>query len=306
MPNGGKILLKARPTPVQLADRIASPTPEGLELYIATEDLLLDPAYLADRIQSARPAPSFTFIVEGPIRSLDGAYFDVTQNTEANREVIRRLVNLGTKIGSPVAVIHAIAVRQVIAELHQSDHPLVLQMALPLLKYYASLCIEAGITPTIENVPPICMMREGSPAYSLLGVSYEDMSYLCNHTGGLQVTLDISHAQLYVNATQTDPTTVAPSFASIVELYRHPAAVCDWREYVRALDGLLCNAHISNARGVTGEGLACCDGDLDLADVARTLAKSCRFLVTETIEPDADRAVRMREVQQCLIKALAA
>ena len=34
MPSGCKILLKARPTPEQLADRLREPLPDGLELYL--------------------------------------------------------------------------------------------------------------------------------------------------------------------------------------------------------------------------------------------------------------------------------
>jgi hypothetical protein len=33
------ILLKARPTPTQLADRLRKPVPDGLELYLDTADL---------------------------------------------------------------------------------------------------------------------------------------------------------------------------------------------------------------------------------------------------------------------------
>ena len=37
-----RILLKARPTPAQLRDRLAAPRPEGLELYLDARDLAPD------------------------------------------------------------------------------------------------------------------------------------------------------------------------------------------------------------------------------------------------------------------------
>ena len=36
---GAKILLKARPTPAQLRDRLAAPRPDRLELYLDARDI---------------------------------------------------------------------------------------------------------------------------------------------------------------------------------------------------------------------------------------------------------------------------
>jgi sugar phosphate isomerase/epimerase len=305
MRNGTKILLKCRPTASQLADRTAEPVPDGLELYLATEDLEDDLDGLSSRINLAIPDSNFPIIVEGPLRSLDGSFFDLTNNTGANQEVLDRLVTLGQRLGSPVAVIHAIAVRDNISELTTLEPNAILSAALPLLRHYTAICSEAGIIPTIENVPPVCMMREGSPLFSALGVSPEDLVWLCDSVPGLRVTLDISHAQLYINAV-AGASPRLEHLATISSIWRLRRQLADWSGYVDALEGLICNAHLSNARGIVGEGLSCYDGDLDLAVVGRKLAESCQYLVTETIEPDADHAVRMREVQQCLIQALAA
>ncbi|HET8627523.1 MAG TPA: hypothetical protein VFL91_08895, partial [Thermomicrobiales bacterium] len=105
-----RILLKARPTPAQLADRLAAPRPDGLELYLDARDLA--PADWLPRLRAtmaaAPPAGDFTYVVEGPIRSLDGAFFDVTRESAADREALARLVAFGAAIGASAAVIHLI------------------------------------------------------------------------------------------------------------------------------------------------------------------------------------------------------
>ena len=41
-----------------------------------------------------------------------------------------------------------------------------LDRALPLLARYVALCRGAGLTPTIEHIPPIAQMREGAAVFS--------------------------------------------------------------------------------------------------------------------------------------------
>ncbi|MGN6812242.1 MAG: hypothetical protein ACTHMP_15340, partial [Thermomicrobiales bacterium] len=77
-----RILLKARPTPAQLRDRLAAPRPDGLELYLDARDIAPDDwlPRLRAIMAAAPPATAdFTYIVEGPLRSLDGDFFDVTR-----------------------------------------------------------------------------------------------------------------------------------------------------------------------------------------------------------------------------------
>jgi hypothetical protein len=290
----------------QLADRVAEPVPDGIELYLAAEDLLSDQVALADLINAIKPDPGFQIVVEGPLRSLDGLFFDVTRNNEANREVVRRLVTLGRRVGARSALIHAIAVRDQVDDLRHSDRRQALQAALPLIGYFASVCADAGLKPTIENVPPVCMMREGQTNFSLIGVEPSDLLFLCGQIPDLGVTVDVSHVQLYINATHTLPEAVDIKIKPLVQIWNSLRTVDDWKEYVDEMDGHIHGAHLSNARGVTGEGLPCYDGELDLAKVGRYLAGKTSFLVTETIEPDPDHSIYMREVQRCLKQALAA
>src|SRR5687768_8011396 len=92
-----RVLLKARPTPEQLADRIADPMPDGLELYLDVADISYPDWHstLVRRIAALDVPDDFVWIVEGPLRSLDGDFFDVSRPTEANFEVLRRLIGFG-------------------------------------------------------------------------------------------------------------------------------------------------------------------------------------------------------------------
>jgi hypothetical protein len=107
------ILLKARPTPAQLRDRLAAPRPDGLELYLDARDLAPSdwlPRLRAIMAQTPRAGEGdFAWIVEGPIRSLDGEFFDVTRGARADEEAIERLARFGADLGATVAVIHLIA-----------------------------------------------------------------------------------------------------------------------------------------------------------------------------------------------------
>ena len=89
-----KVLLKARPTSAQLADRLRDPVPDGLELYLDTADLDSEDAMdgVVARLDDCDPPEGFTLLVEGPIRSLDGEFFDLSRDSEADRELLRRII----------------------------------------------------------------------------------------------------------------------------------------------------------------------------------------------------------------------
>ncbi|HEX5501086.1 MAG TPA: hypothetical protein VFW96_00605, partial [Thermomicrobiales bacterium] len=294
-----RILLKARPTPAQLADRLAAPRPDGLELYLDARDLA--PADWLPRLlaimAAAPPAGDFAYVVEGPIRSLDGAFFDVTRESDADREALARLAAFGAAIGASAAVIHLIGPTPDLADLAPAAHEAALARALPLLEYYVALCREHGLTPTIENIPPVAQMREGAAVYSSLGVEPGDLARCCAALPGLGVTFDTSHAGLYLEAVAADPAGVAPALRPVVARYAPCATARTLDDYLDAIAPWLVNVHISNAAGLRGEGLPYAIGRFDLDALAPRLAASARFLVTETLEPNHDRAVYMRDAQ---------
>lgn len=294
------ILLKARPTPAQLRDRLAAPRPDGLELYLDARDIAPDdwlPRLLAI-LSAAPPADSgFHYIVEGPIRSLDGAFFDVTRDAPADDEALVRLTRCGAALGAQVAVIHLIAPTTDAAAIGSGQRAIWLDRALPLLRRYVALCAEAGLTPTIENIPPIAQMREGAATFSALGVEPEDLIRCCEAVPGLGITFDTSHAGLHLEVVGADPASAPVALRPAVTTYAATATVHSLAEWVARLAPWLVNCHISNAAGLLGEGLPYDAGHFDLDAIVPRLAATARFIVTETLEPDNDRASHMREAQ---------
>src|SRR5262245_21623647 len=108
-----KLCLKARPTPLQLADRLRPVDdvwPDGVELYLAAADLqdAQTVADIAQRLRSAEVPPGFDWLIEGPVDSLDGGDFDVTRDHPADLHVIERLAQLANAIGARAVNIHLI------------------------------------------------------------------------------------------------------------------------------------------------------------------------------------------------------
>jgi sugar phosphate isomerase/epimerase len=298
--NTTPILLKARPTSAQLRDRLAAPRPDGLELYLDARDIAPDdwlPRLLAILEAAPRADSGFHYIVEGPIRSLDGEFFDVTRDAPADDEALVRVARCGTALGAQVAVIHLIAPTSDAAAIGPEQRERWLDRALPLLRRYVALCVEAELTPTIENIPPIAQMREGAATFSALGVEPEDLIRCCEAVPGLGITFDTSHAGLHLEVVSADPATVPAALRPVVTTYAASATVRTQEEWITRLAPWLVSCHISNAAGILGEGLPYGAGRFDLDALVPRLAATARFIVTETLEPDNDRAMYMREAQ---------
>lgn len=302
------ILLKARPTPNQLRDRLAAPRPDGLELYLDARDLAPDdwlPRLRAIMAAAPRAGDAgFGYIVEGPIRSLDGEFFDVTRSSPADDEALARLTRFGADLGATVAVIHLIAPTSDPGAIGPDRRAEQLARALPNLARYAALCREAGLIPTIENIPPIAQMREGAAVFSGVGVEPEDLIACCRAIPGLGITFDTSHAGLHLEVAAADPAGAPAALRPAVEGYAATATVRSLDDWLDRIAPWLVNCHISNAAGLLGEGLPYGEGHFDLDALLPRLAATARYIVTETLEPDNDRAVYMREAQARIAAAL--
>ena len=307
-----RILLKARPTPRQLADRLTPPLPEGLELYLDGRDIATAEARrnVVELMKSYSLPADFAVVVEGPIRGLDSEYFDLADLRPANFELLERLAELGAAVGAAGLVIHAIVPRFQLAW-DAAERDAVLERCLELLHAYAAAAAVHGLVPTLENVPPVLRMRESRYLYTPIGMSPEDVVWLLDRTPGLQATLDVSHAQLYVNAreqaaqgTESDEPAPEPAIEALYAYLRHLPPAPGVERFVDALDGRLFEVHVSNAEGLLGEGLPYGEGDMDLDRLIRRLARIARFLVTETLEPNHDQATYMREAQARMSAAL--
>jgi sugar phosphate isomerase/epimerase len=301
------VLLKARPTPTQLADRLRAPTPEGLELYLDTADLASAEAMdgvVASLDACGLPA-GFVLLVEGPIRSLDGEFFDLTRDCEADRELTRRLIDLARRIGARGANVHAIAPDADPAALTLANRARLLDRALGPLRFFAELARAAGIVPTIENMPPILRMRERGFYYSAIGMPPQDMTLLARAVPGVKVILDTSHAQLYLNVRHgVREELPGQDLGPLRRFVADAPGVDTIDEYADELGDTLIASHVANAAGLLGEGLPYAEGDLDLDRLLRRLAGRVRYLVTETLEPDNDRADLMRDARARALLAL--
>jgi hypothetical protein len=295
-----RILLKARPTPAQLADRFSPPWPEGLELYLDRADVASEEECRAviERIRAYELPPDFAFVVEGPIRSLDGEYFDLTACTPASMELTRRLGWMANELGAPAVVMHCIVPRFTLTDddwEHRDEH---FARCMEYVQFYADTLREMDVIPILENVPPVLRMREQAYLYTPLGMAPEDLKWFIDRTPGLMTTLDISHAQLYVNARGMAARGDGdPDVEPLMRHLRHFEPIDSVERFVDVLDPHIFEAHVSNASGLLGEGARYGDGDIDMQRVIGRLAGSVRFLVTETLEPDNDHAVFMREAQ---------
>jgi hypothetical protein len=290
-----RIVLKARPTPEQLADRLRPPPPEGLEVYLDAADISGDGwlDVLRARFADLPTRHDFALLVEGPVRSLDAAFFDLSADTPANREVVDRVARFGAAVGAHAACVHLIAPVDDLEGPTPAEAEAVLARCLPLAERYARVCREAGLVPTVENIPPILRQREGRFMRSPIGGPPEHLCWLTDRVEGLRATVDTSHAQLFLNCAGIDGGAYAELAAATAAL----SPVRTLTEYLAAVAGRIETAHVSDAEGVLGEGLPYGHGEAALDAAVDVLLDEARWIVTETIEPDPDRSENMRAAE---------
>jgi hypothetical protein len=316
-----KLCLKARPTATQLADRLrpVDGTPaDGLELYLDVADIADDTAMdaVVARVEASALPADFALLAEGPVGSLDGAFFDITRASPADRLVVDRLALLARRLGLQAVNIHAIAPSADPASLTLERREAALSAAVPFLDHFVEVTRAAGAVPTIENMPPVMRMRVEGWYFSPIGMASADLCRLVGQVPGLAVLPDSSHAGLYLNArrmaadrgdgprstvhgprsTEDRGLTIedwqAPLFAYLRQL---PCEPSDLVGYFAALAPHVVNAQISNAAGLLGEGLPYAEGDYHLDPVIGWLGDNAQHIVTETLEPNHDDARYMRD-----------
>jgi hypothetical protein len=297
------VLLKARPVPGQLADRLAEPTPPGMELYLDLLDIQ-DASAVERTLENVRHLDvdeNFIWLVEGPVRSLDGEFFDVTRDSEADRELIHLLAEVSAKIGASTINIHAIAPRPMDFDCSDAERARALELSVPIIQLFASQCVARGIRPTIENMPPVLRMREGGFFISPIGLAPEDLLWMRGNATEVGVCLDYSHAQLYINASSMAVNGAGledfPQLAAMLRRTPSPTNVTVYREILG--DSLLA-CHVSNATGLLGEGAPFDEGDVDFDAEIPSASGQVTYFVTETLEPDPERAALMRLAQERL------
>ena len=132
------------------------------------------------------------------------------------------------------------------------------------LRFYADACLARGVTPLIENVPPVLRMRTGGVFLSPVGGHWRDLLEWRERVPELGFTLDTSHAALFRS--------FAAAYPSLFGLASddEPRAGALRRG---ARPGTREVAHVSDAHGLLGEGLPYGRGELDLDPVVRRLGE---------------------------------
>jgi nucleoside-diphosphate-sugar epimerase/sugar phosphate isomerase/epimerase len=287
-------LLKAAPRAEQLAERLQGGPWAGLELALLPDDVR-DDAALARAVETVRRAagdPGLRFTAEAPVAWPSGAFVRVDRLDDEARAGMERSARFAAEIGAPVLTIHLFAPQDPAA--FRAGLPLDERAVQAFLEAFAQACADHGVVPLIENVPPVLRMRTGGVFLSPVGGHWADLLAWRARVPALGFTLDTSHAALFRSFAGAYPTLFGLHDDEGLELDR----------YVEELGPATEVAHVSNARGILGEGLPYDEGELALDEPVRRLGELARFVVAEVNEPDPARSPAMkaayREVQRAL------
>ena len=288
-------LLKAAPEPEQLAERLEGGPWRGLELCLAARHVESD-AQLRRAVETARSAlGTLTVTAEAPVAWPSGAFVRVDRLDDEARAGIDRSADFAAGIGSPVLTIHLFA-PQSPEEFRAGWHAGLDEAEVErFLSFYAESCCSRGVTPLIENVPPVLRMRTGGVYLSRVGGHWRDLLEWRERVPELGFTLDTSHAAL---------------FRSFAAAYPSPFGIdgdegLDLGRYVEELAPHAEVAHVSNAHGLLGEGLPHDVGELDLDPIVRRLSALVPYVVAEINEPDPARSPAMKAAARAIEAAAA-
>jgi nucleoside-diphosphate-sugar epimerase len=298
MSTGSKVipLLKAAPEPDQLADRLASGPWRGIEVAlmpgdIATEDALDRAVRTVGDVGVHLRQLAVT--AEVPVAWPSGTFVRVDRLDEEARTGIERSADFAARVGSPVLTIHLFI--PLSPSEFRATGPIDQDAVEKFLRFYAAACTSRGVTPLIENVPPVLRMRTGGVFLSPIGGHWRDLLEWRERVPELGFTVDTSHAALF----RSFATTYPGLFGTV------PAEELELDRYVEELGPQAEVAHLSNAHGLLGEGLPYASGELDLDPVVRRLGELVPFIVAEINEPDPRRSVEMKRAYHAIERALA-
>jgi nucleoside-diphosphate-sugar epimerase/sugar phosphate isomerase/epimerase len=285
------LLLKAAPEPDQLAERLAGGPWGGLEVMLRSSDVADDAA--VDRaVAAVRDAGPAAVTAEAPVAWPSGAFVRVDRLDDEARAGIERSARFAAGIGSKVLTIHLFVPLD--PDGYRTLGALDEDAVHEFLAFYARTCAEHGVTPLIENVPPVLRMRTGGVFLSPVGGHWRDLLHWKARVPELGFTLDTSHAALFRSFANAYPSLFGLESDEGLELER----------YVEELGPATEVAHVSDAAGLLGEGLNYGAGELDLDPVVRRLAELVPSVVAEINEPDHARSPNMKTGYRALERAL--
>jgi nucleoside-diphosphate-sugar epimerase/sugar phosphate isomerase/epimerase len=287
-------LLKAAPEPEQIAERLTGGGWKGLELALMPPHVA-DDAAVARAIAAVRDGTEGADLVltaEAPVSWPSGDFVRVDRLTDEAKACIVRSAGFAAAIGSPVLTIHLYAP---LPPGEFRDAPRLDEDAVArFLTFFAEACLERGVVPLIENVPPVLRMRIGGVFLSQVGGHWRDLRRWHARVPALRFTFDTSHAALFRSFAAAYPTLFGLHSDEELSLER----------YVEELAPSLEVAHVSDAHGLLGEGLPLGGGELDLEPIVRRLGSLVRYVVSEINEPDPARSPDMKAGYRAIQTAL--
>ncbi|HEX8207652.1 MAG TPA: polysaccharide biosynthesis protein [Solirubrobacteraceae bacterium] len=287
-------LLKAAPKPEQIAERLEGGDWGGMEVGLMPGDVA-DEAALDRAIRAVTETTAgrdLAFTAEAPLTWPSGGHVRVDRLTDEARVALERSARFAAAIGSRVLTIHLFI--PLTPEEIRSGAGVDEDGVHEFFAFYARACVEQGVTPLIENVPPVLRMRTGSAFYSPVGGHWRDLLHWRERVPELGFTIDTSHAALFRAFVNAYPSLWGLESDEGLELER----------YVEELGPAAEVAHVSNASGVLGEGLRYDRGELDLDPVVARLAELVPYIVSEIVEPDHAVSPNQKDGHREIVRAL--
>ena len=229
---------------------------------------------------------------EAPVAWPSGAFVRVDRLDDEARAGIERSAEFAREIGSPVLTIHLFV--PLSPQEFRDAGPLDERAVADFLRFYARACTRRGVTPLIENVPPVLRMRTGGVFLSQIGGNWRDLLAWRERVPELRFTVDTSHAALFRSFVAAYPGLFGLASDEGLELER----------YVEELGPHAQVAHVSDAHGLLGEGLPYGAGELDLDPVVGRFGELVPYVVAEINEPDPTRSGDMKRAYAAIERAL--
>src|SRR5439155_163752 len=164
-----------------------------------------------------------------------GAHVGGDRLDDEARAGIERSAHFAAGVGSPVLTIH-LFIPMDPAE-YRAHAGVDEEAVRAFLRFYADACLAHGVTPLIENVPPVLRMRTGGVFLSPVGGHWEDLLAWRARVPELGFTIDTSHAALFRSFAAAYPSPFGLESDEGLELER----------YVEELGPAAEVAHVSDA-----------------------------------------------------------
>jgi nucleoside-diphosphate-sugar epimerase len=287
-------LLKAAPKADQVAERLEGGPWRGLELCLLPAHVADDRA-LAAAVETTHASigeRDLAVTAEAPVTWPSGAHVRVDRLDAEARAGIERSARFAAEIGSPVLTIHLFTPVEP-ARYRAGFVPTDAEVQ-RFLEFYADTCLEYGVTPLIENIPPVLRMRVGGTFLSPIGGHWRDLQKWRERVPPLGFTVDVSHAALFAAFAASYPTAFGLTSADGLDVGR----------FVEELGPGAEVAHVSDSHGLLGEGLPYGVGEVDLDPLVRRLGELVPFIVAEVNEPDNSKSSAMKEAYRRIESAL--